>query len=185
MVEIALFGGGCFWVLEPAFAALQGVVLSQAGYSGGHVAYPRYEQVKKQNTGHVQVVQVRYKPNEIDFDTLLSAFFFLHDPTSINRQDPDIGSEYASIVFYTNQKQYQQTQLYIKKLELQLTKTIVTRVERGHVFWPAETEHYDYYTRNFLEPYSLDVIQPRLRRFSQEFKDYIPTLKHNKRFFEY
>lgn len=185
MIDLVLFGGGCFWILEPAFASLQGVLESQAGYSGGQRYYPRYEQVRKQNTGHVQVVLVRYNRNEISFSVLLDAFFSLHDPTSLDRQDPDIGREYASVIFYTNQQQRLKAKQHIKQLELQLKKPIVTRLEQGQVFWPAEIEHQAYYLNNFLSPYSVDVIQPKLRVFAQQFKEYIPIFKQTRRIFDY
>lgn len=173
MTAAVLFGGGCFWCIEPAFSALKGVSLSQAGYSGGTTPYPTYEQVCSQKTGHIEVVQVRYDSDVIDFETLLKVFFSLHDPTTLDRQGHDIGSQYASAIFYTTAEQQKQAADYIKKLEEKLQKPVVTKLQPAQVFWPAEPEHYNYYLNNSFAPYSVNVIQPKLRAFMKSFEPLI------------
>lgn len=175
MTAAVLFGAGCFWYSEPAFGALRGVRHVQPGYSGGTTYYPSYQQVHHQNTGHIQVVQVCYDPHEISFNTLLEVFFSLHDPTSLNKQGCDEGEQYASAVFYTTPQQLQTVQSYIEQLESKLKKEVVTRLIPAAVFWPAEIEHSHYYLRNLCAPYSLSVIQPKLRQFAKNYKALLQT----------
>lgn len=170
MTAAVLFGAGCFWYAEPAFAALKGVTFVDPGYSGGTTHYPTYEQVCNQDTGHIEVVQVRYDTEKISFETLLEVFFSLHDPTILNRQGNDVGPQYASAIFYTTAKQLQQAKDYIEKLEKKLQKPVVTRLIPAEVFWPAENEHVHYYIRNNMTPYSLAVIQPKLREFARNYR---------------
>lgn len=170
MTAAVLFGAGCFWCAEPAFAALKGVTFVDPGYSGGTTHYPTYEQVCNQDTGHIEVVQVRYDTEKISFETLLEVFFSLHDPTTLNRQGNDVGPQYASAIFYTTVKQLQQAKDHIEKLEKKLQKPVVTRLIPAEVFWPAEDEHLYYYMRNNMTPYSLTVIQPKLREFARNYR---------------
>lgn len=175
MSAAVLFGGGRFWCIEPALSALRGVSYVHIGYSGGSIHYPSYEQVCTQSTGHIEVVQVRYNPEVICFNTLLEVFFSLHDPTSLDRQGNDVGSQYASAIFYTTAEQQNKAKSYIEKLERKLKKPVQTRLIRAEVFWPAEDEHINYYMYNPLVPYSLAVIQPKLREFSKAYKALIKT----------
>lgn len=175
MTETVLLGGGCFWCIEPAFSALRGVKYVHSGYSGGTSHYPTYEQICYENTGHIEVVQVRYNPEQISFNTLLEVFFSLHDPTTLDRQGNDVGPQYASAIFYTTSQQLQLAKDYIFQLEKKLKKPIVTKLISAGVFWPAEKEHIDYYMSNPMEPYSLGVIQPKLREFSRAYKSLIKT----------
>ena len=170
MTAAVLFGAGCFWYTEPAFGALHGVSRAQPGYSGGKSHYPTYQQVHHQNTGHIEVVQVRYDPAEISFETLLDVFFSLHDPTSLDQQGSDIGPQYASAILYTTQQQLESARSFIYRLELKLKKPIVTRLIPASVFWPAEVKHSGYYLRNLNAPYSLSMIQPKLRQFAKSHK---------------
>lgn len=175
MTETVLLGGGCFWCIEPALSALRGVKYVHSGYSGGTSHYPTYEQICYENTGHIEVVQVRYDPEEISFNTLLEVFFSLHDPTTLNRQGNDVGTQYASAIFYTTAQQLQLAKDYVASLEIKLKKPVVTQLIPAGVFWPAEVEHIDYYMKNPHEPYSLGVIQPKLREFSRAYKTLIKT----------
>lgn len=175
MSEAVLFGGGCFWCIEPALSALKGVTYVRVGYSGGVTHYPTYEQVSNQKTGHIEVVQVRYDSSVISFNTLLEAFFSLHDPTTIDRQGNDIGPQYASAIFYTASKQHQEAKAYIQRLENKLKMPVVTRLIQAEVFWPAENEHVNYYLNDPLGAYSLAVIQPKLREFSKAYNSLIKT----------
>lgn len=175
MTEAALFGGGSFWYVEPALAALKGVTFVQVGYSGGVTHYPCYEQVCHQNTGHIEVVLVRYRPESISFETLLEAFFSLHDPTSLDKQGTDVGPQYASAIFHTTATQRKIATLYIERLEKKLKAPVVTRLIPAEVFWPAEEEHINYYLNDPLDAYSLAVIQPKLRQFAKDFQPIIKT----------
>lgn len=175
MSEAVLFGGGCFWCIEPALSALKGVTYVRVGYSGGTTHYPSYEQVSNQNTGHIEVVEVRYNPDVINFNTLLEVFFSLHDPTTLDRQGNDVGSQYASAIFYTTAKQLQEAKAYIERLESKLKIPIVTKLISAEVFWPAEEEHVNYYLKDPLGAYSLAVIQPKLREFSKTYNSIIKT----------
>lgn len=175
MTETVLLGGGCFWCIEPALSALRGVKYVDSGYSGGISHYPTYEQIRYDNTGHIEVVQVRYNPEEISFNTLLEVFFSLHDPTSLDRQGNDVGPQYASAIFYTTSQQLKIAKDAISHLEKKLKTPVVTKLISADVFWPAEDEHIDYYMSNPIEPYSLGVIQPKLREFSRAYKSLIKT----------
>lgn len=175
MTAAVLFGAGCFWCIEPAFEALRGVTTAQPGYSGGTTHYPTYEQVCHQNDGHIEVVKVRYEPEKITFKKLLEVFFSLHDPTSLDRQGNDVGPQYASAIFYTTPDQAEQAKDYIAALEKKLNKPVVTKLIPAEVFWPAEKEHFGYYLNNSMKPYSVAVIQPKLREFSRKYNDLIKT----------
>lgn len=175
MSEAVLFGGGCFWYIEPALSALRGVTYVRAGYSGGVTYYPTYEKVANQKTGHIEVVEVRYEPDIISFNTLLEVFFSLHDPTTLDRQGNDVGSQYASAIFYTTFQQHQEAKSYIGRLENKLKKPVVTKLIKAEVFWPAEEEHVNYYLKDPLGAYSLAVIQPKLREFSKAYDSIIKT----------
>lgn len=175
MSEAVLFGGGCFWCIEPALSALRGVTYVRAGYSGGVTHYPSYEQVSNQNTGHIEVVKVRYNSEAISFNTLLEVFFSLHDPTTLDRQGNDVGPQYASAIFYTTSKQLQEAKGYIGRLEHKLKTPVLTKLIPAEVFWPAEEEHVNYYLKDPLGAYSLAVIQPKLREFSKRYNPLIKT----------
>lgn len=175
MTAAVLFGAGRFWCVEPVFGALRGVKYVQPGYSGGNTHYPTYQQVSQQKTGHIEVVKVRYEPQQIGFETLLEVFFSLHDPTSLDRQGGDVGPQFASAIFYTTPQQLELAQNYMLKLEQKLKKAVVTRLIPASVFWPAEAEHSSYYRKNLSAPYSLAVIQPKLREFAKSYKALIKT----------
>lgn len=175
MSDLVLFGGGCFWCIEPALSALRGVTYVNVGYSGGITHYPSYEQVSNQNTGHIEVVKVRYNSDVISFNTLLEVFFSLHDPTTLDRQGNDVGAQYASAIFYTTAQQLQEARSYIGRLEGKLKKPVVTKLIPGEVFWPAEEKHVNYYLKDPLGAYSLAVIQPKLREFSKAYNSIIKT----------
>lgn len=174
MTEVVLFGGGCFWCIEPPFAALRGVTSVYPGYSGGTTHSPTYEQVCNQNTGHIEVIEVRYKSEQVSFKKLLEVFFSLHDPTTLNRQGNDVGSQYASAIFYSTAAQLEEATAYIASLEKKLQKPVVTRLIPVELFWPAEPEHVDYYKYNSFSPYSMAVIRPKLQQF---LKVYSPLMK--------
>ena len=171
--DTATFGAGCFWCTEAQFQQLKGVIRVESGYSGGHVAKPTYKDVCTGTTGHAEVTNVIYDPSVISFDELLAAFFVTHDPTQLNRQGNDVGTQYRSVVFYHNQEQKEKTEGYIRKLneEKVYPSDIVTEVSPATTFYKAEDYHQNYYNQNGKEPYCQFVIQPKLEKFRKVFKD--------------
>lgn len=169
MTEKAIFGGGCFWCLDPVFQALEGVQRVQPGYCGGHVEHPTYEQVCRQDTGHVEVIRIEYDPEVVSYRTLLEVFFATHDPTSLNRQGGDAGPQYASVVFYLNEGQAAQAREVMAEVQQAFTVPLCTRIESAGEFWPAESEHDDYYHRNPNQGYCQVVISPKLAKFRKRF----------------
>lgn len=169
--EVAVFGGGCFWCTEAVFGQLKGVVSVMPGYAGGTVANPTYEQVCGGNTGHAEVTRVEYDPARISFNDLLVVFFATHDPTSLNRQGADVGTEYRSAIFYTTDNQRQAAQALIDQVNNSNPegKRIVTEVVPLSAFYQAEGYHQEYYRNNSLAPYCQIVIDPKLRKLHQQF----------------
>jgi len=173
--EIAVFGGGCFWCTEAVFGQLKGVVSVMPGYAGGTTANPTYEQVCTGKTGHAEVTRVEYNPAQISYHDLLVVFFATHDPTSLNRQGADVGTEYRSVIFYTTDQQKRETEALIEELNSQLKnsdsagKRIVTEVVPLSAFYQAEGYHQEYYRNNSLAPYCQVVIDPKLRKLQKQF----------------
>jgi peptide-methionine (S)-S-oxide reductase len=170
-IETAVFGGGCFWCTEAVFGQLKGVVSVMPGYAGGTLANPTYEQVCTGNTGHAEVTRVEYNPAEISFNDLLTVFFATHDPTSLNRQGADVGTEYRSVIFYTTDDQKRDAEALIEQLNSSdpAGKRIVTEVVPLKAFYPAEKYHQEYYRNNSLAPYCQIVIDPKLRKLHKQF----------------
>lgn len=169
MMEKAIFGGGCFWCMDPVFQALEGVHTVLPGYCGGHVEHPTYEQVCRQDTGHVEVVCVEYDPDVVSYGTLLEVFFATHDPTSLNRQGGDVGPQYASVVFYLDEEQRVQASHVMAEAQEALGAPVCTRIEPAGVFWLAEGLHHDYYQRNPQQSYCQAVISPKMAKFRKRF----------------
>ena len=163
-VEEILLGGGCFWCIEAGYQLLDGVLEVQSGYAGGHVDHPGYRQVCSGTTGHAEVVRVRFDPARITLRELLTVFFLLHDPTQLNRQGNDIGTQYRSVIFADNDGQAATAREMIAALDASgLYRTpVVTAVEGRVAFFPAEPEHDDYYRRNSRQGYCRVVIDPKL-----------------------
>jgi len=172
--ELATFAGGCFWCTEAVFERVQGVKQVISGYAGGPEKKPTYEQVSAGRTGHTESVQVYYDPKVISYPELLEMFFYAHDPTTLNRQGPDVGRQYRSAIFYHNAQQQQQVQAYIKELTAKKTYTnkIVTEIKPYTAFWPAEDYHQDYYEveENQSNPYIISVTAPKVNKFIKHFK---------------
>ncbi|MDH3290529.1 MAG: peptide-methionine (S)-S-oxide reductase MsrA [Gemmatimonadota bacterium] len=166
MTELATLGGGCFWCLEAAFEQLRGVERVQSGYSGGHVPDPTYEQVCSGTTGHAEVVQITFDPAVIPFRDLLDVFFTIHDPTTLNRQGADVGTQYRSAVFYHTDAQRQVAEQAITDLERSGTwgRPVVTEVVPCAAFHPAEAYHDRYFQRNAGQPYCQAVIAPKVAK---------------------
>ena len=167
--ETAVLGGGCFWCTEGVLQGLKGVQEVTPGYSGGHVENPSYEQVCQANTGHIEVVRVRFDPALISFETLLKVFFATHDPTTLNRQGADVGPQYASAIFCQTPEQKQVAQQVMAQVEQVLGAPVVTQLLEPATFWPAETYHHDYYARNPMQGYCQFVIAPKMAKLRKEF----------------
>lgn len=171
--KLATFGGGCFWCVEAVFQRLDGVVSVKSGYSGGMVKDPTYEQICTGKTGHAEVCQVRFDPEKIGFDELLEVFFNTHDPTTKDRQGNDVGTQYRSVVFYHDDKQKQQTEQFIKKLNASdaFKDPIVTEVSPLGEFYAAEKYHQNYFNLNPKQGYCRFVIQPKVEKLKKNFKE--------------
>jgi len=172
-LETVTLGGGCFWCMEAIFHELKGVEKVESGYAGGTVPNPSYKQVCTGTTGHAEVVQVTFDPKVLPLKTLLDVFFALHDPTTLNRQGADAGTQYRSVVFYRTPEQKSVIESEIKDLQAKqaYTDPIVTQVVPFSVFYKAEDYHQDYYEDNTNQPYCQLVISPKLAKFRKLFKD--------------
>ena len=170
--ETATLGGGCFWCLEPVFAALDGVETVTVGYAGGHTAEPTYREVCGGGTGHAEVVQVAFDPARISFGDLLRVFFGVHDPTTPDRQGADAGPQYRSIVLYDGEAQRRTAGAVIAELEAEgvWEDPVVTQVVPLGRFWPAEEYHQRYYEKNPGQGYCRVVIAPKLAKFRRRFE---------------
>ncbi len=173
MNELATFGGGCFWCTEAIFQELEGVESVDAGYAGGKMVKPTYEDICTGTTGHAEVIQITYDPNKIKYELLLEVFFKTHNPTTLNRQGADRGTQYRSVVFYHNNKQKHSVEKMIQELtEARVfDDPIVTEVSAINNYSKAGNYHQDYYANNPGNGYCNAVINPKLTKFMKEFKD--------------
>lgn len=171
--EVTTLGGGCFWCLEAVFVELQGVEKVESGYSGGTVPDPSYEQVCTGNTGHAEVAQITFDPDVISFREILQVFFATHDPTTLNRQGADVGTQYRSVIFYHGEDQKKIAQEMIEELNSAniWPNPIVTEVEPLENYYMAEDYHQDYYKYNSQQPYCQAVITPKLAKFRKNFAE--------------
>ncbi|MCV9385576.1 peptide-methionine (S)-S-oxide reductase MsrA [Reichenbachiella sp. ABR2-5] len=172
-MDIATFGNGCFWCTEAIFSELKGVSKVESGYSGGQTKNPTYKEVCSGTTGHAEVLQITYDPAVISFDELLEVFWKTHDPTTLNRQGNDVGTQYRSVVFYHNDTQKALAEKYKKELDASgaFADPIVTEITAFDVFYPAEDYHQNYYELNGEQPYCNFVIRPKVEKFKKVFKD--------------
>jgi peptide-methionine (S)-S-oxide reductase len=169
-LEVATFGAGCFWCVEAIFQQLQGVEKVVSGYSGGHVKKPTYKAVCEGTTGHAEVVQVYFDPSKISFDELLTVFWATHDPTTLNRQGADVGTQYRSVIFYHNEAQRQAAEASRLKAQADFVDPIVTEIRPFGEFYEAEDYHQDYYNLNGgKNPYCNNVISPKVAKFKKAF----------------
>ncbi|MGE3960378.1 MAG: peptide-methionine (S)-S-oxide reductase MsrA [Dehalococcoidia bacterium] len=171
--EQATLAGGCFWCLEAVYELLRGVESVQSGYAGGHVPNPSYEAVCSGTTGHAEVVQLEFDPDEISYRDLLEVFFTIHDPTTLNRQGHDVGTQYRSAIYVHSPEQEAITREVIAELTEQglWGAPIVTEVAPLEVFYPAEDYHNQYYRRNSYQPYCQVVVAPKVAKARQKFVD--------------
>lgn len=170
-LETATLGAGCFWCVEAVFDDLKGVENVVSGYSGGHTKNPTYQQVCSETTGHAEVVNVEFDPNEISFKEVLQVFFTVHDPTQLNRQGNDIGSSYRSAIFYHDDVQKQVAEETIKEIETEkiYDKQFVTQIAPFDKFYSAEGYHQEYFANNPNQPYCAAVVAPKVAKFRQKF----------------
>lgn len=169
--DTATFGAGCFWCVEAVFQELKGVIEVEAGYSGGHVKNPGYKEVCTGTTGHAEVCRIVFNPDEISFEELLEAFWHSHDPTTLNRQGADVGTQYRSVIFYHNETQKELAVNSKRKTDQSglWPDPIVTEISPLTVYYPAENYHQDYFDNNPNQPYCSAVIKPKLEKFRKQF----------------
>jgi len=172
-LQVATFGSGCFWCTEAIFQKLKGVEKVESGYSGGKVKNPTYKEVCSGLTGHAEVVQVTYNPKEVSYDELLEVFWKTHDPTTLNKQGADEGTQYRSVIYYHNDEQKRLAEGYKKKLNESgaFNGPIVTEITPFSAFYKAEDYHQNYFNLNGSAPYCSYVIQPKVEKFKKVFKD--------------
>ena len=171
MEQQAVFGGGCFWCTEAVFKMLKGVISVLPGYSGGRTENPTYEQVSAGNTGHAEVIHIEYDPNLVSYKTLLTVFLGSHDPTTLNRQGNDVGTQYRSVIFYTTPLQKEVAEKAIGEID-----GAVTEIAPLDKFYKAENYHEDYYARNKNAPYCQIIINPKLEKVQKEFANLLKNI---------
>ncbi len=166
--DSVVLGAGCFWCVEAVFQRLDGVVSVEAGYSGGTVDHPSYEQVCSDSTGHAEVARIVFDTGRITFEELLEAFWQAHDPTTLNRQGADAGTQYRSAIFYRSEEQRLRAEASKREAQAEFDDPIVTEITALQQFFPAENYHQDYYNRNRNAPYCQIVIRPKLKKLNLE-----------------
>lgn len=178
MSETATLGGGCFWCLEAVFLRLGGILSVKSGYAGGHTVNPDYHSVCGGDTGHAEVVRIEFDSEQISFEEILDVFFSIHDPTTLNRQGADVGTQYRSIILYANEKQKEIASAVINRLnsEKKFAGPIVTELVPEAPFYPAEEYHDRYYEKNPYQGYCLMIVRPKVEKFSKQFKSKLNDL---------
>ena len=173
MNETAILGGGCFWCTEAVFSAVRGVRSVVPGYAGGHIDSPDYHAVCTGETGHIEVIKVDFDPSVIDYAKILEIFFATHDPTTANRQGADVGTQYASAIFYQSPEQERVAQQMSAMIQKVVGRPVVTQLRENAHFWPAESEHHDYHARNPYQGYCRVVIEPKLAKLRQHYIEWL------------
>jgi len=170
-LEIAILGGGCFWCLEAIYDDLIGVVSVESGYAGGTVAAPSYQEVCTGSTGHAEVVQVTFDPQVISYREIVQIFFTIHDPTTINRQGADVGTQYRSLILYRDEKQKQTVEQVMREIEAERLweMPLVTQIAPFEAFYLAEDYHQEYFRKNPYQGYCRMVVAPKVAKFRQKF----------------
>lgn len=171
-MEIATFAGGCFWCTEAVFLDIKGVEKVVSGYIGGKTKNPTYKDICTGETGHAEAIQITFNPNEVAYEDLLEIFFATHDPTTLNRQGADVGTQYRSEIFYHSEAQKTKAENYIQLLEKEklYSKKVVTKVSSATIFYPAEEYHQNYYNQNSSQGYCQMVIAPKLEKLRKYYK---------------
>jgi peptide-methionine (S)-S-oxide reductase len=172
-MEIAVLGAGCFWCVEAVFESLKGVISVESGYTGGNIKNPSYKEVCTGRTGHAEVTRIVFDPKIISFSEILEVFWQTHDPTTLNRQGADVGTQYRSAIFYTSDAQRNIAMILKGELDASgaWSNPIVTEISAMEVFYPAEDYHQDYYRNNTDQPYCSAVIRPKMEKFKKVFSD--------------
>ena len=175
----ATFGSGCFWCTEAVFQDIVGVASVVSGYTGGKIANPAYREVCSGRTGHAEVVQITYDPDLISYDELLEVFWKTHDPTTLNQQGNDVGTQYRSVIYYHNEQQQQLAEAYKQKLNTSgaFNDPVVTEISPAEAFYAAEEYHQNYYKNNPEQGYCSFVIRPKVDKFKQVFSNKLKTQK--------
>jgi peptide-methionine (S)-S-oxide reductase len=170
-IATAVIGGGCFWCTEAQYLLLPGVIKVESGYAGGNTINPTYEDICTGNTNHAEVVRVTYNPQKLSYDELLSAFWLAHDPTTLNKQGADEGTQYRSIILYQTETEKDKAVQYIQKLNTEkvYANAVVTEVKKLDTFYLAEAYHQNYYNNNKSKSYCMFVIQPKIEKFNKIF----------------
>ncbi len=179
-VEVATLGEGCFWCVEAVFEQLDGVLSVDSGYSGGSVPHPTYEQVSTGTTGHAEVCRIRFDPGKIDYAELLEVFWKTHDPTTLNRQGPDVGTQYRSVIFYHNPRQKELAEKTKRELDASgaWSAPIVTQIVPATEFYRAEDYHQDYFRNHPDRRYCVLVVRPKVKKFQKVFGDKLRSRPH-------
>ncbi len=167
--EEAVLGGGCFWCLDAVYRQLNGVLNVQSGYAGGRTGNPTYQQICSGATGHAEVVRIEFDAEQITFSQLLDVFWVIHDPTTLNRQGADVGTQYRSVIYFLNEQQQADAERSMEAAGKQFAQPIVTEIAPLETFWPGEAYHQDYYQLNGNQPYCQAVISPKLRKLREQF----------------
>jgi len=174
-IETIVLGGGCFWCTEAVFLKIEGVLKITSGYSGGTTENPTYEQVCTGKTGHAEVLKIEYDPEIVTLETLLDIFFTIHDPTTLNRQGKDVGTQYRSIILFTTNEQKEKAVNFIKNIQKKFDKVIVTEIKQLTAFYPAETYHQNYYEKNPNNPYCAFQIPGKLAKVEKKFRTFLKS----------
>ena len=171
MNETAVLANGCFWCTEAVFSSLKGVISVKSGYTGGTVKNPTYEQVSNGNTGHAEAIRIEFDPTIISLDDILTVFFNTHDPTTLNRQGNDVGTQYRSGIFYANEEQKQKAEAFVRELNASKAydRPVVTEVTAFSEFYPAEDYHDQYYAIHKDQPYCRLIIAPKIEKLEKRF----------------
>jgi methionine-S-sulfoxide reductase len=173
MIKIIVLGGGCFWCIEAVFQKIHGVQIIETGYAGGSFPEPTYEQVCLGETDHAETVRLEYDSDKISLENILDVFFSIHDPTTLNRQDMDVGTQYRSIILWTEPEQKKISKKYLDKIKNDFKNPVVTQLKKLNKFYPAEDYHLDYYNKNKSQPYCQFVVSPKIKQFENHFPDLI------------
>lgn len=178
-LETAIFAGGCFWCTEAVFQRLRGVHEVVSGYTGGHIKNPAYREICTGRTGHAEAIKIVFDPEQISFVDLMEVFFATHDPTQLNRQGNDVGTQYRSEIFYTSERQKSEAEAFIANLEKEkvFDAPIVTAVSEEKPFYVAEEDHQNFYTQHRSQPYCQFIIDPKIKKLTSIFADKLNTVK--------
>jgi len=176
-MEEATFGAGCFWCIEAVFSELDGVLEVYPGYAGGHIKRPAYKEVCMGITGHAEVARIKFDPSVVSYKKLLEVFWFVHNPTTLNRQGNDIGEQYRSVVFYHDEEQKELAEKYKARLDAEgvFSDPIVTEIEEINNYYEAEKNHHEYFLNNPDQPYCSAVVRPKVEKFRKAFLDDLKT----------